>query len=275
MQRLSHSRSPSPSRQPTGPGGAHGTTLPSAKPDLLTRWRFDPVRHTVLDATGLSISPAIFSDPAVADSDIAQLANEAHRYISTPPLLCPLRFDASRHVKQEPDGQWAPDAAAICEDATLSESERREVFRWARANAAPADDAVAQRRSERLLNCLTLGGGMAFAAVIFVGIVAALGQHNEHPPAGHYQFINRTEAQALLDGLRALAPDHLLANATLDNYADWFDALPADWRMKAPMHTVDGAFAQWIANAAPALADVREALWLLALGIALQFAWQG
>jgi hypothetical protein len=271
MQRLSHSRSPSPTRQPTDPSGAHGTALPSAKPGLLTHWRFDPVHHTVLDATGLSISPAIFSDPAVTASDIAELANEAHRYISTPPLLCPLGFNPGRHVKQAPGGQWVPDAAAICGDTELSEIDKREVFRWVRAHPDPA----ALQRSERITNCITLGCAALVAGVIFVAVVTALSVPGDRAATGHYQFINRTEAQALLDELLAHVHDPRLANATLDNYADWFDALPTEWRMKLPLPTADGTFAQWIANAAPALADVREALWLLALGIALQFAWQG
>jgi hypothetical protein len=241
MRRLSHSRSPSPSpsRQPAGPGAAPGTALASAQPDLVTRWRFDPTHHTVLDATGLSISPTIFNDPALTESDVARLANEAHRYITTPPLLCPLRFDGSRHVKQEPDGQWVPDAGAICADPGLDAGAQREVFRWARAHPSPADDAIAQRRSDRLTDCITLGSATVFAAVIFVAVVTALSQPGDAPPTDHDQPINRTEALALLDALRALAPEPLLANA------------------------------------APALAGVGGAVWLLALGIALQFAWQG
>lgn len=270
---LCRSRSASPTRTAAHPASASPPTLPAAEPDLLTRWRFDPGQHTVLDPTGLSISPAIFNDPQLSSDQVAQLASQAHRYIDTPPTFCPFKFDRSRHVKQAPDGQWVPDTSAICADPSLDPVDQRDVFRWARAHAAPADDAVAQQRSDRLMNCLTLGSAGVFAAVIFVGIVAALSQPADRAATGHYQVINRTEAQALLDGLRALAPDHALSNATLDNYADWFDALPGDWRMRVPLHTLDGGFAQWIANAAPAPADVREALWLLALGLALQFAW--
>ncbi|NCT96918.1 MAG: hypothetical protein GXD23_06070 [Comamonadaceae bacterium] len=187
--------------------------LSAAAPSSDIKKLFRPSRHLTLDSEGLRPNYSAINNCELSGEETAQLLNHARKVAQGVPLAPPWCFDPARHAL--PNG--GPDIPGILGDTSLSQSQRIEVYRWARIYAP---DTMTDPTC--LATCCVMGTALP-AAMLFVtgAVVLAIyltGTHDASPPCS-YLRMNATEANALLQAVHEQFPS--LVNATLNNMDEW------------------------------------------------------
>lgn len=187
--------------------------MPAAEPSGEIKRLFKPSRYLTLDTEGLRPNYSAINNCELSEKKTAQLLNYAQDFAQGAPLAPSWRFNPARHAL--PNG--GPDIPGILGDTSLSQSQRIEVYRWARIYVP---DTMTDP-SCWATGC-TIGTALPAAMLLFTGavVLAVYLTGTDHASAPcSYLRMNTTEANALLQAVHEQFP--YLVNATLKNMDEW------------------------------------------------------
>lgn len=236
--------------------------MSAAEPSGEIRRLFKPSRHLTLDAEGLRPNYSAINNGGLSGEETAQLLNCARDFAQGAPLAPPWRFDPARHAL--PNG--GPDMPGILGDTSLSQSQRIEVYRWARIYAP---DTMTDPTC--LATCCVMGTALPAATLFVTGaVVLAIYLTGTHDPSSpcSYLRMNATEANALLQAVHEQCP--YLVNATLNNMDEWVPLIKDRFSQGIYRDASDGHLLKQVCVSVAQALDPVAAMTLLLLFLVVQ-----
>lgn len=232
------------------------------RPSLRTKWQFDPSTHLTLDEKGLGPNYQYIGGSLTAsEREITELLNLALEYANSAPLVFPRGFDPAKHVG--PDG--TPDIPAILNDASLSQADKIDIYRAARAYVRgtasdPRYVSTVCVMGSMPVAFMLLMTGVILAAIYLPRLTADTGSCRYHP-------MNDTQTEAFMQEVRQQFPQ--LVNQTLTNLDAWGPVIRDHFLPDTALDSSGQLLQRVCSSAGQALGPAFPVLVLLALQMLL------